>query len=213
MLTNSGRTAPLTSKVAFYIFIQQIQVLNILNMVYTVRFFSLQNAVCFIILTYLVPVLFTFYIQGVLKLKKIIPTKKFKDNIMIHLLTAIGLTPAGSSTVHIYTQTVHRTTQLIQEECGPCLVFASYSLAFALQLRKKHGKNSVELWQGKRYKILSSQSKVSVLVNITGGVRYPYIRAGFSRREASFILTMDTVLTTLCIVIIHNCNEKTDTFL
>jgi len=26
-------------------------------------FFSLRNAVCFIILTYLVPVLFTFYIQ------------------------------------------------------------------------------------------------------------------------------------------------------
>jgi len=49
---------------------QQIQVLNILNMVYTVRFFSLQNAVYFIILTYLAPVLFTFYIQGVLKLKK-----------------------------------------------------------------------------------------------------------------------------------------------
>ena len=36
----SGRTAPLTSKVAFYIFIQQIQVLNILNVVYTLRFFS-----------------------------------------------------------------------------------------------------------------------------------------------------------------------------
>ena len=58
----SGRTAPLTSKVTFYIFIQQIYVLNILNMTYTVRFFPLQNAVCFIILTYLVPVLFTFYI-------------------------------------------------------------------------------------------------------------------------------------------------------
>jgi len=38
-------------------------------MVYTLRFFSLQNAVCIIILTYLVPVLFTFYIQGVLNLK------------------------------------------------------------------------------------------------------------------------------------------------
>ena len=37
----SGRTAPLTSKVAFYIFIQQIYVLNILNMVYNLRFFSL----------------------------------------------------------------------------------------------------------------------------------------------------------------------------
>jgi len=33
-------------------------------------FLPLQNAVCFIILTYLVPVLFTFYIQDVIKLKK-----------------------------------------------------------------------------------------------------------------------------------------------
>ena len=61
---------------------------------------------------------------------------------MIYFLTAIGLTPGGSSTVHIYTQTVHRTTQLIWEECGRCPVFASYTLAFASQLRKKHGKTS-----------------------------------------------------------------------
>jgi len=34
--------------------------------------------------------------------------------ILIYLLTAIGLTPGGSSTVHIYTQTIHRTTQSTQ---------------------------------------------------------------------------------------------------
>jgi len=30
---------------------------------------------------------------------------------MIYLLTAIGLPPGGRSTVHIYTQTIHRRTQ------------------------------------------------------------------------------------------------------
>jgi len=34
------------------------------------------------------------------------------DMIYIYLLTAIGLTPGGSSTIHIYTQTTHRMTQL-----------------------------------------------------------------------------------------------------
>jgi len=64
---------------------------------------------------------------------------------MIYLLTAVGLTPGGSSTGHIYTQTIHSTTQnkqyteqhKIWEECRPCPVFASYTLAFALQLRRK----------------------------------------------------------------------------
>jgi len=31
---------------------------------------------------------------------------------LIYLLTAIGFTPGGSSTVHVYKQTIHRTTQL-----------------------------------------------------------------------------------------------------
>jgi len=31
------------------------------------------------------------------------------------------------------------------EECGPCHVFAGYTLAFALQLRKKQGKISVRV--------------------------------------------------------------------
>ena len=61
---------------------------------------------------------------------------------MVYLLTTIGLTPGGSSAVHIYTKTIHRTTQNKQyieqhkslEQCAPCRVFASYTLAFALQL-------------------------------------------------------------------------------
>jgi hypothetical protein len=72
---------------------------------------------------------------------------------MIYLLTAIGLPPSGSSTVHIYTQTIterHKTNNTqnntkILEECGPCPVFASYTLAFALQLRKKRGKTSLRV--------------------------------------------------------------------
>jgi hypothetical protein len=31
------------------------------------------------------------------------------------------------------------------EECGPCSVFASFTLAFALKLRKDHGKISVRI--------------------------------------------------------------------
>jgi len=33
---------------------------------------------------------------------------------MIYLLTAIGLPAGGSITLHIYTQTIHRTTQSTQ---------------------------------------------------------------------------------------------------
>jgi hypothetical protein len=41
-------------------------------------------------------------------------------------------------------KTIHRTTQKFLEECGPCPIFARYTLAFALQLRKKAWKNIFE---------------------------------------------------------------------
>jgi len=72
---------------------------------------------------------------------------------MIYLLSAIGLSSDGSTHLHTNnTQnntnnnwTTQRTNNV--EECGPCPVFASFTLAFALQLRKKHGKTSVMVRQ------------------------------------------------------------------
>jgi len=65
-----GRTAPLTSKrCILYIYSTNIDTKYFKHGIYS-PIFPLQNAVCFIIITYLVPVLFTFYTQGVLKLKK-----------------------------------------------------------------------------------------------------------------------------------------------
>ena len=72
----SGRTAPLTSKrCILYIYSTNTGTEYFKHGIYS-PFLFLQNAVCFIILMYLVPVLLTFYIQGVLKFKKIIPAPK-----------------------------------------------------------------------------------------------------------------------------------------
>ena len=61
---NSGRTAPLISKPnILYIYSTNTGTEYFKHGINSPLFFALQNAVCFIILTYLVSVLFTFNIQ------------------------------------------------------------------------------------------------------------------------------------------------------
>jgi hypothetical protein len=97
---------------------------------------------------------------------------------VIYLLTAIGLSPGGST--HLHTNSTqnntnnNRTTQITNnvEECGPYPVIASFTLAFALQLRKKHGKTSVRV-----RKTSVTVRKTSVRVRKTSvRVREPHSR-------------------------------------
>jgi len=63
---------------------------------------------------------------------------------MIYMFTAIGLPPGGRSTVHIYTQTIHKTTQnkkYIEQHTnfGRVWAVSRFGESFALQLSKKNG--------------------------------------------------------------------------
>jgi hypothetical protein len=73
-------------------------------------------------------------------------------------MAVVQYTYTQNNTGNVTKETIHRTTQKYieqhkkyigqhnnQEECGPCTVFAGFTLAFALQLRKKHGKPSVRV--------------------------------------------------------------------
>jgi hypothetical protein len=70
------------------------------------------------------------------------------------------LSPGGRTHLH----KIYRTTQIATnvEECGPCPVFASFTLAFASQLRKNHWKSSVRV-----RKISVRLRKTSVRVQYT----------------------------------------------
>jgi hypothetical protein len=92
-------------------------------------------------------------------------------------LTAICLSPRGST--HLHTNNTQnntnnniRTTQIQTNvvECGPCLVFASFTLALVLQLRKKQGKTSVRV------------RKISVTVQYTYYQKLPHIIINFLLR-------------------------------
>jgi len=57
---------------------------------------------------------------------------------MIYLLTAIGLSPSGSSTVHIYTKTIHVTTQETKEQHKKQLTWKSADRAPSLLVLPWH---------------------------------------------------------------------------
>ena len=111
-----GRAAPLTCKPCIlYIYSTNTGTEYFKHALYS-PFFSLENAVCFIMLTYLVPVLFTFYIilyTGCAKIKKInsgtkrlikllyvhngMETVRFKFSFPSPLLISLNIPPTSSS--------------------------------------------------------------------------------------------------------------------
>jgi hypothetical protein len=102
---------------------------------------------------------------------------------MIYLLTAVGLSPGGSTHLHTNNKqnntSNNRTTQIQTnvEECGPSPIFARLTLVFELQLRRKHGKTSVRVGKTsvRLRKTSFSLRKTSVTVQYTYHQKHPHV--------------------------------------
>jgi len=67
---------------------------------------------------------------------------------------------------HLNTNSTQNDTKIV-EECGPCPVLESYTLAFALQLRNNRGKSSVRVAEECQLALKSSSSHPRVSVGTT----------------------------------------------
>jgi hypothetical protein len=62
---------------------------------------------------------------------------------------------------HLHKNNTHNTEKRKLGKCRPCPVSASYTLAFALQLKKKHVKTSVRVAQYKNNEQYNTEKKNS----------------------------------------------------
>ena len=119
-----GRTTPLTSKrCILYIYSTNIGTEYFKHALYSPFFFSLQNAVCSIMLTCLVPVLFAFYIQSVLKLKK--NNNSGAKGLIPVMRSGVDKVPAGSAVREARGQGAPQTYTIVKFIVG---AFGLYSV-------------------------------------------------------------------------------------
>jgi hypothetical protein len=76
------------------------------------------------------------------------------------------------------------------EECGPCPIFAGFTLAFALQLRKRHGKPSVRV--AEECQLFAEQQDKKIKEGEKGWTYNTHINIGeYTRTFSLKILSLD----------------------